>query len=226
MPMRISTACCGSAVLCSRKARWMAVAARTAATVDGKDMRKPSPRDLCTRPPNAMTWSCTIPACNSRMSSASRSPRDRRSAVERTTSVIMTVSSLPAGLPPDKGYLPLDLAAQHLMGCSAPHLPVPEYGRLGGQPHFASRARHASGSMKGRPESGDAYGSDSTLCLWVRSLEILVQNLPEDLLIGIGVRKECHGGAQLDRIDATKDLFGTEPAMRSDDLRTFDKPWA
>ena len=48
---------------------WMAAAARTAATVDGKEMRNPSPRDLHTRPPNAMTLSCTISACDPRMSS-------------------------------------------------------------------------------------------------------------------------------------------------------------
>ena len=36
-----------------------------------------------------------------------RSPRARRSAVERTTSVIMTVSSLAARLLPDNGCLPL-----------------------------------------------------------------------------------------------------------------------
>ena len=64
------------------------------------------------------------------------------------------------------------------------------------------------------------------LCLRVRSLEIGVNDLSEDLLIGIGAREECHGRAQLDRIDATKDLFGTEPAMGSDDLGTFDEPWA
>ena len=48
IPMRISTARCGSAMLCSSNAAWMAAAARTAATVDGKEMRNPSPMDLRT----------------------------------------------------------------------------------------------------------------------------------------------------------------------------------
>src|SRR5215203_648564 len=133
MPIRISTACWGSPVLCSCKALWMAAAARTAATVLGKEIRKPSPKDLCTRPPNSLTWSSTIAACNPRMSSASRSPRARRSAVERTTSVIMTVSSLAARLLPDKGYLPVELAAQRWPSCSAP-ICRPRVRWRGGQP--------------------------------------------------------------------------------------------
>ena len=35
----------------------------------------PSPRDLCTRPPKAMTLSCTISACDPKMSSGFGSPR-------------------------------------------------------------------------------------------------------------------------------------------------------
>ncbi len=50
---------------------------------------------------------CTIAACNPKMSSASRSPRARRSAVEPTTSVIMIVSTVAARLRSDNGCLPL-----------------------------------------------------------------------------------------------------------------------
>ena len=95
----------GGVVLAQRP--WMAAADRTAATVDGKEIRNPSPRDLRTWPPNAVTSRCTIAACNPKMSSASRSPRTRRSAVEPTTSVIMIVSTAAARLRSDKGCLPL-----------------------------------------------------------------------------------------------------------------------
>ena len=70
--MRISTARSGLALLYSCNVRWIATAALTAASVDGKEMRNPSPRDLRTRPPKAMTLSCTISACDPRMSSAIR----------------------------------------------------------------------------------------------------------------------------------------------------------
>ena len=53
----------------------------------------------------------------------------------------------------------------------------------------------------------------STLGLRIGTLEILVDDLLEDLLIGIGVREQCHRGAQLDRVNAAKDLLGAEPVM-------------
>ena len=77
------------------------------------------------------------------MSSASRSPRARRSAVEPTTSVIMIVSSLAARLLSDKGYLPL-LSCSALISCSAHHLPVQSTAALGHDEH-GPRPGHAVG---------------------------------------------------------------------------------
>src|SRR4029453_8181411 len=83
----------------------MAEAARTAATLDGKEIRNPSPKDLCTRPPKAATWCCTTAACEARMSSAARSSRACSSSVELTTSIIMIVSTLAEVLRSDKDCL-------------------------------------------------------------------------------------------------------------------------
>jgi hypothetical protein len=65
--------------------------------------------------------------------------------------------------------------------------------------------------------------SDSPLCFRVGTLEILIDDLSEDRLIGIGACKQCHRGAQLDRIDAAEDLLGAETSMRSDELGAFDQ---
>jgi hypothetical protein len=112
MPIRIWTARCASVALCSCKACWMATAALTAATVDGKEIRNPSPRELLTWPPSVLTSSRTMAACKPRISSASRSPRDRRSAVEPTTSVIMIASALAARLRSDNGCLPFSCSSR------------------------------------------------------------------------------------------------------------------
>jgi hypothetical protein len=38
------------------------------------------------------------------------------------------------------------------------------------------------------------------------------------------MRKERHRGAQLDRVNATEDVFGGESTMRRNDLGTLDEP--
>ena len=74
--------------------------------IGGKGDEEPIAQRLAYRPPNAATWCCTIAACSVRMSSASWSPRARRSSVEPTTSVIMIVSAFAARLRSGKDCLP------------------------------------------------------------------------------------------------------------------------
>lgn len=62
--------------------------------------------------PSVLTSSRTMAACKPRISSASRSPRDRRSAVEPTTSVIMIASALAARLRSDNGCLPFSCSSR------------------------------------------------------------------------------------------------------------------
>jgi hypothetical protein len=64
----------------------------------------------------------------------------------------------------------------------------------------------------------------ATLGLWIRTVVVLIDDLLEDRLIGIGMRKERHRGAQLDRVNATEDVFGAKSTMRRNDLGTIDEP--
>ncbi len=65
----------------------------------------------------------------------------------------------------------------------------------------------------------------ATLGLRIWAVVVLIDDLPEDRLIRIGMREEGHRGAQLDRVDAAEDLLGAASAMRSEDLGTLDEPW-
>ena len=170
-------------------------------------MRNPSPRDLRTRPPNAATWCCTIAACNARMSSASWSPRARRSSVEPTTSVIMIVSAFAARLRSGKDCLPCCY--------SAADLPF-KLRRRG----VATLHTVTGPGIKLIKESLQA-----TLGLRIGAVVVLIDDLLEDRLIRIGMREEGHRGAQLDRVNAAEDVLCGESAVRGDDLGALDQPW-
>ena len=60
----------------------MPTAHRTADTDVGNESRKPSPSDLCSRPPYAATWARTVVSCKPRISSAALSPTERRELID------------------------------------------------------------------------------------------------------------------------------------------------
>jgi len=64
------------------------------------------------------------------------------------------------------------------------------------------------------------------LGLRIGAVVVLIDDLLEDRLIRIGMRKEGHRRAQLDRVDAAEDVFSAASAMRSDDLGALDEPWS
>src|SRR5207342_3144336 len=150
----------------------MVVAARTAATADEKVMRNPSPNDFRIRPPNARTWSCTIVACNPRMSSAAWSPRARRSAVEPTTSVIMIVSSWAERLPSDTRAPPCYLPSSG---------PCSDYVAKAG-------ARCLPCCRQSREV--DHGLSEPTVGFRIRAIEILIDDVFEDRLVRIGMPEQ------------------------------------
>ena len=77
-----------------------------------------------------------------------------------------------------------------------------------------------------RTQPAQGWASDSSHGFRIWTLEILVDDLSEDLLIGIGEREQRHRGAQLDRINAAEDLLSAESSMRSDELGAFDQTWS
>ena len=64
----------------------------------------------------------------------------------------------------------------------------------------------------------------AALGLWIRTVVVLIDDLLEDGLIRIGMRKERHRRAQLDRVNATEDVFCGKSTMRPNDLGTLDEP--
>jgi hypothetical protein len=87
-----------------------------------------------------------------------------------------------------------------------------------------------SGSIVGCIDGRKPYStsqervSDSPLCFRIETLEILVDDLSEDRLIGIGACKQCHRGAQFDRVNAAEYVLRAQASMRSDDLSAFQQP--
>ena len=65
----------------------------------------------------------------------------------------------------------------------------------------------------------------ATLGLRIGAVVVLIDDLLEDRLIGIGMREEGHRGAQFDRVNAAEDVLCGKSAMRGDDLRALDQPW-